>query len=309
MSLVLALALMRPQCFAWDSELTENLLGDRNRDIAAAAEAAGEQNWTEIGVGVNADGQTYLQQVVRGRPAEHIRAGLLLVSTSQVQGDVFDKSVVLLVKHDRNGTLGLVLNKPARLPPDEHMEIHEVLEDAFGVMPRNPRATEHLLAGGPVAAERVTYLHSGTPAGTRKRCYADGSGGVKFVGSNGEFFTPDQDAAPPVGEEVLGGVYFQSSSAFLKCALRDTAGPTLRIFLGYSGWGPQQLDGEWRRGAWTLCEASADAVFASDVGGLWTAMSSGEMGLRLCSRVSQAQSGTTWSENLPSRTTAWMAPA
>lgn len=282
---------------AWDSQLTEKLLGSKNREAAAAAEAAGQQNWTEVGVGIDPSGQPYVQQIARGKANKEIRAGLLLVATSQVQGDVFDQSVILVIQHDENGTLGLILNKPAPLPPDEHMEISEVLEEAFGVSPRNPRATEHLLAGGPVGGPgQFMYLHGGAPEGTRKRCYTDSGSGVKFVGSNGEQIEPAHNTLPPAGELVLEGVHFQSSGAFLKCCLRDPDGPNFRAFLGHSGWGAQQLDGEWRRGAWILCDASAEAVFTSDIGRLWKDMSSGLLGVRLCSRVAHAQSEDVWSE-------------
>ena len=54
-------------------------------------------------------------------------------------------------------------------------------------------------------------------------------------------------------------------------------------------------DGEWRRGAWTLCDASAEAVFTPQVGKLWEKMSVGSMGVKLCSRVPQSEE--TWSEH------------
>mmetsp|Transcript_33572 Transcript_33572/g.110554 ORF Transcript_33572/g.110554 Transcript_33572/m.110554 type:complete len:191 (-) Transcript_33572:222-794(-) len=101
---------------AWDERLTEQLLGEQNRRAAEAAAAADELNWTEVGVGVGADGSPYLQQISRGQASRHIRAGLLLVATDEVRGEIFEKSVVLVVRHDENGTLGLVLNKPAPLP-------------------------------------------------------------------------------------------------------------------------------------------------------------------------------------------------
>jgi len=81
------------------------------------------------------------------------------------------------------------------------------------------------------------------------------------------------------GSEVLPGVHFMSSTAFVRCALADPQGPQLRLFLGHSGWGARQLDGEWRAGAWRLCGATAAAVFAADVGRLWDEMTSGELGV------------------------------
>lgn len=104
----------------------------------------------------------------------------------------------------------------------------------------------------------------------------------------------ESERGDPAGEKVLSGVYFQSSAAFLRCALRDAHGPALRVFLGHSGWGAQQLDGEWRRGAWMLCEATAEAVFAPDVSRLWGELSTGTLGVRLCSRVPQSED--VWTE-------------
>eukprot|EP00325_Prymnesiales_sp_UTEX-LB-985_P002251 CAMPEP_0174705936 /NCGR_PEP_ID=MMETSP1094-20130205/8972_1 /TAXON_ID=156173 /ORGANISM="Chrysochromulina brevifilum, Strain UTEX LB 985" /LENGTH=155 /DNA_ID=CAMNT_0015904155 /DNA_START=168 /DNA_END=635 /DNA_ORIENTATION=- len=142
----------------------------------------------------------------------------------------------------------------------------------------------------------INQCWAGPPELTQHSCYVDKGGGAKFVSSNGDFIHLKRGETAAEGEKVLRGVYFQSSGAFLKCAMGDPDGPALRAFLGYAGWGPQQLDGEWRRGSWTLCDASAEAVFTSDVAGLWSQMSTGSMGLRLCSRVSQAQPGERWNE-------------
>jgi len=138
-----------------------------------------------------------------------------------------------------------------------------LLESAFGVRPRNPHSTRHLLGGGPVATGGGLYLHSGMPAeGSHEACYNRG-----------------EEGEPVAGSEVLPGVHFMSSTAFVRCALADPQGPQLRLFLGHSGWGARQLDGEWRAGAWRLCGATAAAVFAADVGRLWDEMTSGELGV------------------------------
>lgn len=283
---------------AWDSELTEQMVGDDNAARAAAAQSQGEEHWTELGVGVDAaTGQPYVQPIARGKAYRHIRAGLFLVATAQVNGEIFEQSVILLLRHDANGTFGLVLNKPAQLPAEEHLEVSEVIEDSLGTAPRNPRAAEVLLAGGPVGLDRALYLHDGVPAGaTKRRCYADRGGGTTlFVDSNGQPLpTDDGEAAAAVGEEIVDGVFFLSSPAFLRCALRDKNGPRMRVFLGHAGWGAQQLDGEWRRGDWMLCKATADLVFASDVAQVWEALSFGSEGVTLCSQVPQSEH--TWSE-------------
>jgi putative transcriptional regulator len=43
----------------------------------------------------------------------------------------------------------------------------------------------------------------------------------------------------------------------------------LRVFRGYSGWGPGQLDGELAEGAWMVFPSEADDVFSPDPEGLW----------------------------------------
>ena len=48
----------------------------------------------------------------------------------------------------------------------------------------------------------------------------------------------------------------------------DSAG-RLRVFAGYAGWGPGQLDGELERDDWIVEAAQPDDVFAEDPESLW----------------------------------------
>ncbi len=43
----------------------------------------------------------------------------------------------------------------------------------------------------------------------------------------------------------------------------------VKLFAGYSGWSPGQLEDEMKRKAWLTHPASADIVFAADLSGLW----------------------------------------
>jgi len=45
--------------------------------------------------------------------------------------------------------------------------------------------------------------------------------------------------------------------------------PGLRLFIGYAGWKPGQLDYELARGSWHVVPAKEDEVFAEDPAGLW----------------------------------------
>jgi putative transcriptional regulator len=44
----------------------------------------------------------------------------------------------------------------------------------------------------------------------------------------------------------------------------------LRIFAGYAGWGPGQLEGEIEEGAWYVVDAAPDDIFSGRPEGLWS---------------------------------------
>lgn len=82
----------------------------------------------------------------------------------------------------------------------------------------------------------------------------------------GRLSGPLDDAwSPVVGD--LGSVDLS-----LDPALVATSVVRLRIFRGYSGWGPQQLDDELAEGAWMVLDAEPDDVFTSAPGELWRAV-------------------------------------
>jgi putative transcriptional regulator len=55
-------------------------------------------------------------------------------------------------------------------------------------------------------------------------------------------------------------------------ALAQGEGPEGALLaLGYSGWGPGQLESEIARNDWLTAEAAVDLVFSADDGGKWTA--------------------------------------
>jgi len=75
------------------------------------------------------------------------------------------------------------------------------------------------------------------------------------------------DKAPGGAERIVDSVYLVSIDDVLTNALQDV--PGLRLFIGFAGWDPGQLDHEMARGSWHVVPASADLVFAKDPGQLW----------------------------------------
>lgn len=105
------------------------------------------------------------------------------------------------------------------------------------VIPALSAATDgRIYVGGPVQPESAVVL-----AEVQRPDLAD----ILVFGSIG-FVTGD------VGAEAAAGIV------------------RARVFAGYAGWGPGQLEGELAEDAWIVEPARSDDVFTEDPGGLWS---------------------------------------
>lgn len=79
----------------------------------------------------------------------------------------------------------------------------------------------------------------------------------------GEFDDPDDAAAPVVGPV-----------GFLPGEIEDAGDVSglarARVFAGYAGWGPGQLEAELEESSWIVEPALPEDVFAPDAGRLWS---------------------------------------
>ncbi|MFP4690894.1 MAG: YqgE/AlgH family protein [Bacteroidales bacterium] len=75
-------------------------------------------------------------------------SGKLLISEPSLRDFYFGRSVVLLVEHNtKEGTIGLILNKPI------HLKLNQVIKEF-------PDNEFPLFLGGPVHPERLFYVHT-----------------------------------------------------------------------------------------------------------------------------------------------------
>lgn len=153
----------------------------------------------------------------------------LLVATPAVEGEVFGRSVVLLLHHDENGAQGVVLNKP-------------LTADVDSVLPgwqRVVTAPPVLFQGGPVSTSSALGLV--TVPGDEP----EPLGVKRLFGSIG---LVDLDVPTPVVAAELAG---------------------MRIFAGYCGWGAGQLEHEIGRGDWYVIDAEVRDPFTTQPASLW----------------------------------------
>ena len=74
--------------------------------------------------------------------------GNILISEPFLQDAYFQRSVVLLVEHNAQGTMGFVLNKKTGLWVNDFF-------DGFDDIPRIP-----IYLGGPISSDRLFFIHS-----------------------------------------------------------------------------------------------------------------------------------------------------
>ncbi len=160
---------------------------------------------------------------------ERLSAGVFLYAAPGLEAGSFTQSVVLLVQHRAEGSLGLIVNRPTRVPVREALtELGELKELDLA-----------LYFGGPVQPEAILALvRPAKPLDEGLRVLPD----VYFSTELG-----------PVKE----------------AARKPEAQSRLRIYAGYAGWGAGQLAAELRAGAWVVGPASAASVFTSEPSTLW----------------------------------------
>jgi putative transcriptional regulator len=151
----------------------------------------------------------------------------LLIATPQLQDPHFQKSVVLILEHDEEGTVGVVLNRRSKVPCEQ-------IVDQFDLPWPSPQ--EKLLIGGPVDPRSLWILH------------ADG-----WAFEHTHLF---EGVSVSRSEEALTGL----------CLGHEKR---TRIYVGYAGWGPGQLENEIAEGSWWVGEAQPSLIFDVDVQEAW----------------------------------------
>ena len=146
---------------------------------------------------------------------------ILLVARADLPDSNFRDSVVLVMNNIGPAPGGLIINRPTRI----------AVSRLFPDLERLAQVDDKVYFGGPVAIGSVSFLFR-----------AD---------------SPAENAT-----QVLDGIYVSTSLELLRKLLsRDKPMEGLRIFIGYSGWAPGQLESEIARGGWTLAPADPDAIF------------------------------------------------
>ena len=153
--------------------------------------------------------------------------GKLLLATPPLVDPNFDRTVVLMLEHSDEGSLGLVLNRPTE----------EQVQDMLPSWHPFVSGQAVLFDGGPVEEEAIIGL-----------AWVKDLPDVGFAGLDEGLGTLDLSEDP---EQFTG-------------RLED-----LRLFRGYAGWTPGQLEEELAGGAWIVVDADRHDPFTAAPDSLW----------------------------------------
>ena len=165
-------------------------------------------------------------------PATQSLAGQLLIASPDIGDPRFAHTVILMVKHDKDGALGIIINRPVG-----EKSIASLLEgpgeDGSGI-----EGTLRVFAGGPVQPELGFVVHS---AEYRRD----------------ETIEVDEHVAMTASRQILRDIGHHR-------------GPEKTLFaLGYAGWGPGQLENELARHDWFTAPEEPKLTFDDDRANLW----------------------------------------
>ena len=168
--------------------------------------------------------------------------GKMLIAMPGIGDERFNRALIYICAHSADGAMGLVVNHQI-----DNLSFGNLLErldlTTGGESIRLPQdvADTLVLQGGPVETSRGFVLHS------------------KDYFSDECTLSVDDKVGLTATLDVLR-------------AIADGSGPRLSLLaLGYTGWGPGQLESEIRQNGWLHCDADEELIFGLDVDGKYQA--------------------------------------
>ena len=151
-----------------------------------------------------------------------------------IEDSRFQTALILILEHDTNGAMGLVVNKPFLSMAFKDLVTQMNVVDVEQIVPFK------LHFGGPVESGRGFILH-----------------------------TPDKRADST--KEICPGLCLTSTEDLLKDMMIGK-GPRQSLFmLGYAGWEAGQLEDELKGNTWVTMPADPRILFQTDIDMRWQA--------------------------------------
>ena len=165
-------------------------------------------------------------------PQGQFLTGQFLVATPEIGDPRFRETVILMVRHNKDGAMGLIINRPAG---DQKMS--RILQD-LGDSGEGATGSVPLYLGGPVQPELGFILH-----------------------------TTDYRRAGII--DVNGTVGVTATKEIVRDIAAGSGPKKFMLIFGYAGWGPGQLEGELKRNSWYTTPFELSMVFDLERDRVW----------------------------------------
>lgn len=161
----------------------------------------------------------------------------LLIATPSLNCPFFGQSLVLLIEHGEEGSFGFVINR------ESGVDIQDVFTELGLGGPATTSPATPVLVGGPVTPETGWLV-----------------------------FDPGHPSPTIADATLVGDGLAVSASVEVLERLAEGNGPQKSLmFLGYSGWGPGQLDREIMEGSWLPLDMDPHLIFEVPPAERWEA--------------------------------------
>jgi putative transcriptional regulator len=160
-------------------------------------------------------------------------AGMVLVARDRLPDPRFHDAVILLIQHDKQGSAGLIINRPSRLPLTALFPEQTALVG-------DGRVVSY---GGPVAPKELLVL----------------------VGTS--------SPPPQPARRIMEDLFVTGPGELVDWLLEPSGDGHFRVFTGYAGWVSGQLDAELTRGDWRVLPIDTASLFEGDGARLWETLS------------------------------------
>lgn len=159
-------------------------------------------------------------------------SGNIICATPQLKDGFFSKSIIYITHHDMNGAAGIVLNY--KLTNIDGSEVFKKLD----IQSLNYKNELSIHIGGPMNQTLGFILHSQ------------------------EYNSVDT-------MKITDYVNLTCSRKIIEDIAMNTGPRKFFISLGYSGWGPGQLENEFKANSWIHISEKLDLIFDSDSEKKW----------------------------------------
>lgn len=186
--------------------------------------------------------------------------GKLLIAMPGMGDPRFARAVILVCAHSDEGAMGLIVNKTM---PD--LSFAGLLDQLN--IPRSPQGRDiRVHFGGPVERGRGFVLHSPDYRGGEARLADDLPPPDAAAGRRPN---PRRTSRTGSTMDIAGGFGMTATQDILSALARGGGPSEALLALGYSGWGPGQLESEIGRNDWLTTDPAPDLIFAADDAGKW----------------------------------------